>query len=129
MDIAGSGLSAQRQWMDLISGNIANARTTHTDEGGPYQRKMAVFSELLDAEGRSHGVAVTQQVDDQSEGIKAFEPTHPDADASGYVLYPNVNVMAEMVDLIAASRAYEANATILEAAKSSFQRSISLLQA
>jgi flagellar basal-body rod protein FlgC len=115
--------------MDLISANIANARTTRTAEGGPYRRKEPLFREILDSAGRRHGVAITAQLDNQSELSKVHEPWHPDADAEGYVLYPNVNVMTEMVDLITASRAYEANATMLESAKSSFQRSIGLLQA
>jgi len=129
LNIAASGLTAHRQWMDLIAGNIANANTTRTPEGGPFRRQLAVFMEMTDDSGRSRGVKVQQQIEDDSELRKVYEPQHPDADAEGYVSYPNVNVVAEMVDLIAASRAYEANATTLEALKSNFMRALQTLQA
>ncbi|MBN2081988.1 flagellar basal body rod protein FlgC [bacterium] len=129
LNIAASGLSAHRQWMDLISGNIANANTTRTPEGGPFRRQLAVFMEMVDADGEVRGVKVSEQIDDESELRRVYEPQHPDADAEGYVSYPNVNVVTEMVDLIAASRAYEANATTLEAIKSNFMRALQTLQA
>lgn len=129
LDIAASGLTAHRQWMDLIAGNIANAETTRTPEGGPFRRQLAVFMEMQDASGQPRGVKVAQQISDDSELRKVFNPQHPDADAQGYVSYPNVDVVMEMVDLIAANRAYEANATVIEAAKSSAQRTIGILQA
>jgi len=129
LNIAASGLSAHRQWMDLISGNIANANTTRTPEGGPFRRQLAVFMEMVDAEGQVRGVKVSEQIDDESELRRVYEPQHPDADEEGYVSYPNVNVVTEMVDLIAASRAYEANATTLEAMKSNFMRALQTLQA
>jgi flagellar basal-body rod protein FlgC len=129
LNIAASGLTAHRQWMDLIAGNIANANTTRTPEGGPFRRQLAVFMEMVDDSGKFRGVKVQQQVDDDSELRKVYAPQHPDADAEGYVSYPNVNVVAEMVDLIAASRAYEANATTLEALKSNFMRALQTLQA
>jgi flagellar basal-body rod protein FlgC len=129
LDIAASGMSANRQWMDLISGNIANAETTRTPEGGPFRRQLAIFQEMLSGEGESLGVRVAGQRADDSELRKVFEPAHPDADAEGYVSYPNVDIVCEMVDLIAAQRAYEANATVIESAKSGFMRSIGLLQA
>lgn len=129
LDIAASGLSAHRQWMDLISGNIANAQTTRTPEGGPFRRQLAVFMELQDAQGEGRGVKVAKVLPDDSELRKVYQPDHPEADAQGYVSYPNVDVVMEMVDLIAASRAYEANATVIESAKSSVLRTISMLQA
>ena len=128
LDIAASGLSAHRQWMDLIAGNIANAQTTRTPEGGPFRRQLAVFMEMQEADGQLRGVKVKDVLPDDSELRRVYEPNHPDADAQGYVSYPNVDVVAEMVDLIAASRAYEANATVLESAKSSFLRSLQILQ-
>lgn len=128
LDIAASGLTAHRQWMDLIAGNIANAETTRTPEGGPFRRQLAVFMEMVDEHGQPGGVKVARQVADDSELRRVYNPQHPDADAQGYVSYPNVDVVMEMVDLIAASRAYEANATVIEAAKSSAQRTIGLLQ-
>ena len=129
LDIAASGLSAHRQWMDLISGNIANAQTTRTPEGGPFRRQLAVFMEMQDAQGEGAGVKVAKVIPDDSELRKVYQPDHPEADAQGYVSYPNVDVVMEMVDLIAASRAYEANATVIESAKSSMLRTISMLQA
>jgi flagellar basal-body rod protein FlgC len=129
LDIAASGLTAHRQWMDLIAGNIANAETTRTPEGGPFRRQLAVFMEMQDADGQPSGVKVAQQISDDSELRKVYNPQHPDADAQGYVSYPNVDVVMEMVDLIAANRAYEANATVIEAAKASAQRTIGILQA
>ncbi len=130
LDIAASGLTAHRQWMDLIAGNIANAETTRTPEGGPFRRQLAVFMEMLDetrpaqrGEGGAADPATTRSC------AASISPQHPDADAQGYVSYPNVDVVMEMVDLIAASRAYEANATVIEAAKSSAQRTIGMLQA
>jgi len=129
LDIAASGMSAHRQWMDLISGNIANAETTRTPEGGPFRRQLAIFQEMLGQGGESLGVRVAGQQADDSELRRVFEPAHPDADPDGYVSYPNVDVVCEMVDLIAAQRAYEANATVVESAKSSFLRSLSILQA
>jgi len=129
MNISASGLTANRQWMDLISGNIANVETTRTPDGGPFRRQLAVFMENEDQNGILHGVKVSDIVDDDSELRKEYRPGHPDADADGYVSYPNINVVMEMVDLIAASRAYEANATIMESAKTGLLRTIQILQA
>jgi flagellar basal-body rod protein FlgC len=129
LNIAASGLTAHRQWMDLIAGNIANVNTTRTPEGGPFRRQLAVFMEATDDAGKLRGVKVAQQLEDDAELRKVYEPQHPDADAEGYVSYPNINVVAEMVDLIAASRAYEANATVLEAMKNGFMRALQTLQA
>jgi flagellar basal-body rod protein FlgC len=129
LNIAASGLTAHREWMDLIAGNIANAETTETPEGGPFRRQLAVFMENQADSGQLQGVKVKGIVDDQSELRKVYEPSHPNADAQGYVAYPNVNVVTEMVDMIAASRAYEANATVLEALKGGFMRALQTLQA
>lgn len=128
MTISSSGLAAQRLRMNVLSANLANAETTRTPEGGPYRRKDVVFS--ADALGNPFedfldGTFLTQLkkvkvVDihqDQKEPKKVFEPNHPDADKEGYVRKPNVQVMSEMVNMIAATRAYEANATALNSAK------------
>ena len=128
MDIAASGLSAHQQWMDLIAGNIANANTTLKPDQQPFRQQEPVFRALLDEEGRVAGVVVDRIIENDSEVKKVQMPGHPDADAEGYVSMTNIDVMREMVNLIAASRGYEANATVMEAAKSSIQRSISLLQ-
>lgn len=122
--ISGSGLSAQRKKMDVITSNIANASTTSTPEGGPYKRKVMSFEadplergfdvNLKDA---VNAVKVGQVVDEKEGFKKVFDPAHPDADKEGFVTLPNVNLMLEMTDLITASRAYEANATAFDAMK------------
>ena len=123
-----TGLSAQRVRMNLISGNLANANTTRTAEGGAYRRKEAIFSasptpvsfnELLDTRRQKTlpHVKVVDVFTDNSDPIRKFDPQHPDADELGYVSLPNVNVMEEMVNLISATRSYEANVAAIKAAK------------
>ena len=126
--ISATGLSAERLRMDLIADNIANAETTRTDSGQPYRRKMAVFTpqrsfeSVLQKELVSQGVKVQAIVEDQSPFKMVYKPEHPDAiqegPQKGYVAMPNVDMVKEMVDMITATRAYEANATALNAAKS-----------
>jgi len=129
--ISASALTAERLRMDVIANNIANANTTRTLEGGPYTRMRAVFAPRFDAskefapllstmtkDGVPMGVRVTSIQKDNTPPRRVFDPGHPDADADGYVMMPNVNVVNEMVDLISASRAYEANVTAMNAAKS-----------
>jgi flagellar basal-body rod protein FlgC len=122
--ISGSGLSAQRKKMDVISSNIANVSTTSTPEGGPYKRKIMSFAaEPLekgfdrDLKDAVNAVKVGQVADEKEGFKKVFDPAHPDADKDGFVTLPNVNLMLEMTDLITASRAYEANATAFDAMK------------
>ncbi len=122
--IAGSGLSAQRKKMDVITSNIANASTTSTPEGGPYKRKVMSFTTdpLVTGFDKKLKDAVNAvkvgEVAEEKEGFKrVFDPAHPDADQEGIVTLPNVNLMQEMTDLITASRAYEANATAFDAMK------------
>ena len=128
MDVSSSALSAERTRMNLISGNLANASTTRTPEGGPYKRKDAVFSaaqseksfgRVLDgvAGHQVRQVQVSQIVEDQNPPRMQYDPSHPDADSQGYVAMPNVNVIEEMADMLTASRAYEANVTAVQAAK------------
>lgn len=123
-----SGLSAQRLRMNLISGNLANINTTHTREGGPYRRKEAVFAArplnssfknmLTDRlYNKLSGVKVVKIHEDQSPPVMKYNPHHPDADDQGYVSMPNMNIMEEMVNMISATRGYEANVTALKAAK------------
>lgn len=120
--ISGSGLSAERLRMDLIADNLSNANTTRTPEGGPYRRKMVVFKTILQDKLKSRGVQVDKIVEDKSPFRWEYNPDHPDAiregEKKGYVLFPNVNPVKEMVDMITASRAYEANVTALNSAKS-----------
>ena len=129
-DINASGLTAQRYRMDVVAENIANVNTTRTEDGTPYRRKIVTFQEksgvpsfadtLHMAKGTylGHGGKVTGTYDDyETDLIKAYDPAHPDADEDGYVLYPNVNIITEMTDLIDASRSYEANATAFNTSK------------
>ncbi|MHA7963025.1 flagellar basal body rod protein FlgC [Paenibacillus sp. CAU 1782] len=140
-DISASALTAQRLRMDVISSNIANAESTRgsyvNGQFQPYKRKMVVleplqqsFSSLLNAQlGRkesAQGVRVAQIKEDQTPSKLVYNPTHPDADANGYVNMPNVDVAKEMVDMIAASRAYEANITALNATKTMFVKALEI---
>lgn len=127
MQISASGLTAERFRLDLIANNIANAQTTRTEGGGPYRRKSAVFAEVLDRQqflGR--GVRVLSVSQDRTPARLVYEPEHPDANAEGYVAYPNVNVIQEMVDMITATRAYEANVTALNASKNMFLKALEI---
>lgn len=128
LDISGSALTAQRLRMDVISQNIANATTTRTAGGEPYRRRVAVFSERRGAAFSSYfdhakatagdGVVVSSIATDMSDFKSEYDPDHPDADENGYVQYPNVDEVTELVDMMAATRAYEANVTALNATKS-----------
>ncbi len=119
-NIAGSGLSAQRMRLQTITSNLANARTTRTEDGGPYKRRAPVFTaEALDPFGSSLEQALaTVNVESIHEsdlpGRIVYDPTHPDADAEGNVTYPNVDVLSEMVDLMTTARSYEANTNALD---------------
>lgn len=120
--ISASGLTAERLRLDLISNNLANANTTRTPQGGPFRRQMAVFAP---GPGGS-GVRVARIVEDPAPPRFVYDPRHPDAGADGMVAYPNVNPVTEMVDLIAATRAYEANVTALNAAKDMALRALEI---
>lgn len=146
INIAATGMSAERLRSDVISNNIANASTTRTQEGGAFQRSRVVMRPVSDANpqwnnpfvpqsldnGAGKGVKVLEIVKDTSEGRLVYDPDHPDSIKSGpnkgYVEYPNVNVVNEMVDLISASRAYEANATVIEGAKDMFSSALAIGQ-
>ncbi len=138
MDISASALAAERARMNLISSNLANVNSTRTAEGGAYRRKDAVFTAVPASQGpgtfkamlgkatEARKVEVTQIVEDQNPPRMQYEPTHPDADAAGYVAYPNVNVVEEMADMISATRSYEANVTATQAAKSMALKTLEL---
>jgi len=135
MDISASALSAERTRMNMISSNLANVNSTRSAEGGPYKRKDAVFTATpapgsfgaaLGQASAARRVEVTQIKEDQNPPRLQYEPTHPDADAAGYVAYPNVNVVEEMADMISASRSYEANVTAAQAAKSMALKTLDL---
>lgn len=127
LDVSTSGLVAQRIRMDTIAGNVANAFATRRADGepGPFRRKVALF-ETGDGRGAA-GVHVQRIVEDPSEPRYVLEPGHPDADERGYVAYPNVDVSTEMVNMIEAARAYEANVTAMEMTKTMMANTLRLL--
>lgn len=132
-----SGLSAQRLRMNLISGNLANVNTTRTREGGPYRRKEAIFAArpleesfkkiLANRQNKQLStVEVERVIEDSNSPVMKYDPQHPDADEKGYVAMPNINVMEEMVNMISATRGYEANVTALKAAKDMASRALEI---
>ena len=141
LDIAASGMTAQRLRMDLIAENIANANTTRTPSGGPFRRHLAVFAARTEplsptsatpgsAWGDTmmpfHGVRVIGIVEDPTPFKIVYDPGHPDANANGEVLLPNVNPIVEMVDLIESHRAYEANLSVFETTKQLLMRTLTV---
>ena len=140
-DINATGMTAERYRMDIISQNVANANTTRTEDGTPYRRKVVVFEEknsqapfrqvLSKARGRydGTGVKVTGVYEDRwTEGNMVYDPSHPDANEDGYVTYPNVNTVTEMTNMIDATRAYEANVTVLNSTKGMAMRALNIGQ-
>ncbi len=131
MDVSASGLTAQRQRLDIIAENLANVHTTRTTQGGPYQRKSVVFKsrpaeDFASILNTPEKVEVSHVVQN-SEGLRPeHDPGHPDADDKGMVLYPNVNPVSEMVHLMLASRAYEANVAVLRAGKSMANKALDI---
>lgn len=139
-NISASALTAQRLRMDVISQNIANVNTTRTEDGTPYRRKTVVFQEkeadipfsqyLSDQSRRQYmaggGVRVTAIVEDPAPFREVYDPSHPDADENGIVRMPNVEIVTEMVNMISATRAYEANVTALNASKSMAQKALEI---
>jgi flagellar basal-body rod protein FlgC len=140
--ISGSALTAERLRAEVATSNLANSETTRTPEGGPYQRRMVTFQSqpgaqfhllLANSLGETGlrstgGVEVNQVVDDPTPPQRRYEPGHPDADAAGYVAYPAINPVQEMVDLMGAERAYELNASAVQAAKQMIQQSLQILK-
>ena len=137
MNVSSSALTAGRTRMNLISSNLANANATRTPEGGPYKRKDAVFAatpiesrfnRVLDGETEKQvrQVEVTDIVEDENPPRLQYDPGHPDANPQGYVAMPNVNVVEEMADMIGATRAYEANVTAVQAAKSMAMKTLEI---
>ncbi|MFA5073256.1 MAG: flagellar basal body rod protein FlgC [Nitrospirota bacterium] len=128
--VSGSALEAQRQRMNVIASNMANAHSTKTDEGGPYRRKDVIFTtDPMTASGPGlEGVKVSNVVVDSTPPRMIYDPSHPDANASGLVAMPNVNVIEEMVNMMMASRAYEASASAFSISKASFMKTLELLK-
>lgn len=137
ISVGASGMAAQRARAELLVENLANAETTRTPEGGPYRRKDVVFestdtsspfASVFDAQMQgSGGVAVSDIITDSSDPEQRYMPGHPDADADGYVAFPHINPAEDMVDLMDASRSYEANVSAISAVKDMIQKSIDLL--
>jgi flagellar basal-body rod protein FlgC len=139
IDTAASGLTAERLRMDVTAENLANAQTTRGADGQPYRRKVVVlqeaagptFGSTLDGamnRPRTSGVRVAQIAQDATPNRLVYDPSHPDADKRGYVSMPNVQPVTEMVDLISASRGYEANVTVMQTAKTMFTKTLDLLR-
>jgi flagellar basal-body rod protein FlgC len=142
MEISASALTAQRLRMNVTAENLANAQTTRGADGQPYRRKEVVlqsvaqggFGAQLSAAmgggggGRPGGVEVAQVQEDGTNGKLVYDPSHPDANDQGYVTMPNVDTVTEMVDLIDAQRAYEANVTALQASKQMFAKTLEILR-
>jgi flagellar basal-body rod protein FlgC len=126
--ISASGMSAERLRMDVVAANIANADTTRGPDGQPYRRREVVLSPGGSFDEVLHGVQVAGIVEDQSPPRRVYDPGHPDADAQGYVSMPNVSPITEMVDLIGASRAYEANVTAMNVAKQMVNRALDIIR-
>ena len=141
LTISGSALAAERQRAEVTSANLANAETTHTDSGGPYVRKEVVFDTTSGSPFRTvfngigsfaqppaGSVRLTQVVNDTTPPVMRYEPGNPDADKNGYVAYPAINPVTEMVDLMGSVRAYQLNASAVNAAKQMIQESIDILK-
>lgn len=146
-NVTTSGMSAQRTRINVVSANIANAKTTHTSEGGPYKKQEVVFEDILVAENKKtnandiettnnknsdlslRGVGVKSIVQSDAKPIMKYEPTHPDANEYGYVAYPDINPVIEMVDLIEAMRSYEANVAAFNTHKNIDSKTLDILNA
>ncbi len=142
LEISGSALSAERQRAEVVTANMANAETTRTPDGGPYRRKEVVFSStpqsafrLMFAQAGGHlpmlappTVRVSQVVEDPSPSVMRYEPGNPDANAQGYVAYPNINPVQEMADLMDAVRAYQLNASAVNASKQMVSGALDILK-
>lgn len=134
LKLSGAGLSVERTRVNLATSNLANAETTRTEQGGAYKRLDPVISSVPFQDflpGSSEGpasVAVTKVAVDQTPGRRVYSPGHPDADPEGFVMFPNVNPIAEVTNLISASRAYEANATAVETLKGMALRGLDIMR-
>jgi flagellar basal-body rod protein FlgC len=143
MELSGTALKAERIRAEVVAANMANAETTRTEEGGPYQRQHVVFAatspqsspfqnvlaeKLGNEDEGAEGVEVAAVVADPGSPLRRYDPGHPDADSDGYVSFPDINPMTEMVDLMGATRSYGLNATAVQAEKGMLQSSIDLLK-
>jgi flagellar basal-body rod protein FlgC len=141
MQVSGSAMVAERQRAEVVTSNLANAETTRTPEGGPYQRQHVVFSPASQGsfasqlaafgagphDARGQGVKVQAIVADKAPPVRKYDPSHPDADAQGFVNMPAINPVEEMADLMGAARSYELNASAVQATRGMIQNSLDLL--
>jgi flagellar basal-body rod protein FlgC len=139
LDISGSALTAERQRAEVLASNLANAQTTRTAKGGPYQRQLVIFRTRQAVSGPfagvlsgfsdryAQGVEVTRVVPDPTPPVERYEPAHPDADSQGYVAYPSINPIEEMVNLMGAARSYELNVAAVQATKNMIGASLEIL--
>jgi flagellar basal-body rod protein FlgC len=147
MGLSGTALKAERIRAEIVASNMANAETTRTASGGPYQRKHVVFAAAAEQASTFHhvlieqnasslgsagnggaGVEVTAVIDDPGAPLRRYDPGHPDADKNGYVNFPDIDPMTEMVDMMGAARSYQLNASAVQASKNMLQSSIDLLK-
>lgn len=138
MNSSATGLTMQRLRMDLISQNIANVNTTKTKDGNPYRRRVmlieekssnsfsSILSNNINSSSSGNGVKVSKIVEDKTPFNKVYDPGHPDADEEGYLNMPNVNIVTEMVNMISASRSYEANVTVMNSSKSMAMKALEI---
>lgn len=139
LDVNASALIAERERAEVVASNLANAETTSTSGGGPYKRQLVVFgtappggdkfAQAMSRFGEPHvrGVRVEKVVQDNSPAVRRYEPGHPDADADGYVSFPNINPVEEMVNLMGAAQAYQLNVAAVQATKSMISETIQIL--
>jgi flagellar basal-body rod protein FlgC len=138
LELSGGALTAERQRAEVVTSNMANAETTRTQNGGPYRRQLVLFRAKGERQfpmmlanltsNSARGVRVDQVISDPTPPLIRFQPGHPDADARGFVSYPAINPVEEMTDLLGAVRAYELNASAVQAAKTMIQQSIEILR-
>lgn len=140
MEVSGSALEAERLRAEVVASNMANAETTRTPDGGPYRRQHVVFQSQAAAPGSfgSHllsegngdigGVEISAVVSDPGSGLRRYDPQHPDADKDGYVSYPDINPLTEMVDLMGATRAFGLNSSAVQATKNMINSSLDILK-
>jgi flagellar basal-body rod protein FlgC len=140
MEVSGSALAAERLRAEVVAANMANAETTRTPEGGPYRRQHVVFQSQAPDQlnfadhfqsqsgGEVGGVEVSAVVADKAAGLRRYDPQHPDADENGYVSYPDINPLTEMVDLMGATRSYGLNSSAIQATKSMISSSLDILK-
>jgi len=140
MEVSGSALEAERLRAEVVAANMANAETTRTADGGPYRRQHVVFESeapeqnsfaghlLSEADGDIGGVKIAAVVSDRAAGLRRYDPEHPDADKDGYVSYPDINPLTEMVDLMGATRAFGLNSSAVQATKGMISSSLDILK-